>query len=407
MRFFPSTVALGLIPYFLFIFFLTSHALESESEHSFPKEKIERLEHRSATTDDTYLVPRAEHVKGDVLSTTPKLFRRGRPWTAEEEYLLTKLRDEGTPWTEMEKYFPDRSWKALHSKHYSLVGDLPKPGRTEIPWTPEENERLLGLVEGGVPWKEVAKLFPRRTLSGIQSHYGFLKSGELASTPAKARNKFTAEEDKLLSELVGVGRSWSEIAKFFPVRSTNALRSRYRLLGKSPQKPRWTAEEDKLLLELVGMDRSWSEIAKFFPRRTLPGIQSHYGFLKSGELASTPAKAQNKFTAEENKLLLDLGGTDRSWTEIAKSFPERSITYLKSRYRLLGGSPRQRRWTAEEDKLLLEALREDMKQKEIAKLLGRSYSAVVNRIRRLRARERVEKARSIEESLEEASNQRE
>ena len=66
---------------------------------------------------------------------------------------------------------------------------------------------------------------------------------------------WTAEEDRLLKLAVERfnGKNWKEIAKCVPHRTSSQCSQRWRRLKPHKIRQPWTAEEDKMLLDLVSM----------------------------------------------------------------------------------------------------------------------------------------------------------
>jgi hypothetical protein len=46
-----------------------------------------------------------------------------------------------------------------------------KKGRTNIPWTPTEEQRLKQMRDQGKSWSEIAKTFPNRTEGSVKKHW--------------------------------------------------------------------------------------------------------------------------------------------------------------------------------------------------------------------------------------------
>ena len=142
-----------------------------------------------------------------------KLFRRGGvQWTAEEEELLLRLREEQQmPWAEINEYFPDRSRHAVRTRYYAISRDQPGKTRNKR-WTDEEDELLLELArDNSLSWVETAEWFPERSPTAVKSHYASLvRDVPLAKAVV---THYTAEEDKLLFELAETGMPWKERAE--------------------------------------------------------------------------------------------------------------------------------------------------------------------------------------------------
>ena len=179
--------------------------------------------------------------------STPRLIKRARYWTGEEEELLLQLRDDqDMSWAELSERFEGRSWGSLMSKYYKLKQDPSAPTKKGADlWTPEEKQRILRLREAGTPesWEEVAKVFPGRTATAVEAYYySIARKGRPA--PASTLAFYTAEEDELLLELRNTDMSWKEISKHFKNRSLNSLGLRYRRLTENRMRMNHWTDED-------------------------------------------------------------------------------------------------------------------------------------------------------------------
>lgn len=115
------------------------------------------------------------------------------------------------------------------------------------------------------------------------------------------RQKFTAEEDARLIELVRIhgNKAWKKIASIMKTRTTRQCRERYiNYLSPSVTNGPWSAQDDQLLIEKVQeMGPKWSKIAKFFPSRSDVNVKNRYAlFVSKGRappLTSLPKEKQN------------------------------------------------------------------------------------------------------------------
>lgn len=100
----------------------------------------------------------------------------------------------------------------------------------------------------------------------------------------------------------------------------------------------WSDEEEIRLLELREQDLPWSEIMESFPDRTWSAVRGKYRKLTRDP--STPKVKQARgWSPEEDERLLELKeNTSKSWKEIAKLMtgpPQRTEATCRRRYRLL------------------------------------------------------------------------
>ena len=141
----------------------------------------------------------------------------------------------------------------------------PKLFRRAQPWTPGEEKFLIELRGQQESWEEIAKRFPNRTYGALQAKYW-----TLTHDPANRKSKewkvrkWSKEEEERLVELKDANASWEEIAKEFPNRALGSLKNKYNYLNRATSVPktfsdRWTAEEDTYLLQLGKENIPWDE----------------------------------------------------------------------------------------------------------------------------------------------------
>ena len=96
----------------------------------------------------------------------------------------------------------------------------------------------------------------------------------------KPKNKFTKEEDQLLSEAVQKfgPRGWKKIAGFVPGRTARQCRERWiNYLSPEVKTGDWKDEEEELLKSLIKKHGlCWSKIALEFPNRTDVCLKNHW-----------------------------------------------------------------------------------------------------------------------------------
>lgn len=111
-----------------------------------------------------------------------------------------------------------------------------KVDRTVIPkikFTRDEDERLTNIIEkiGTQDWELIAHEMKNRTPRQCRERWINYISPGLSNGP------WTADEDKLLDELyTEFGSRWHKIAEYFPNRSGNCIKNRYKLRQSHAQK---------------------------------------------------------------------------------------------------------------------------------------------------------------------------
>jgi hypothetical protein len=95
------------------------------------------------------------------------------PFSEKEDKKLIKfVKMYGKKWTEISMYMKNRTkWQC----RYRYVNYL-TPNISQRPWTPEENDRLLGAVEivGNNNWECIGRLFFKRSTISMRNQYRLL-----------------------------------------------------------------------------------------------------------------------------------------------------------------------------------------------------------------------------------------
>lgn len=100
---------------------------------------------------------------------------------------------------------------------------------------------------------------------------------------SSVKNKFTIEEDKLLTELASKSKvhNWNEIAEKIGTRNARQCRERWNnYLDPSLRQDPWTEEEDRLLLaKHREFGTHWNKISKCFKNRSDNSIRNRWQLL--------------------------------------------------------------------------------------------------------------------------------
>ena len=153
--------------------------------------------------------------------------------------------------------------------------------------------------------------------------------------PGIKKGPFSAEENKTLMEAYGkLGNKWTEISKFLPGRTGNAIQQRWEKIeaGRKDIRCYWTAEEDTMLMEWVeenGLKHGgFARAAEKMPNKNTDQCwrRWHYNL--------DPAIKKEPWSEKEDNILIDahkkLGN---KWAAIGKHLPGRTGLAISDRWR--------------------------------------------------------------------------
>jgi hypothetical protein len=149
---------------------------------------------------------------------------------------------------------------------------------------------------------------------------------------SRSQVRWTPEEDDLLRSLVSVTHpnSWSAIAKFFPSKTPSQLCGRWeKVLNPQLVKGSWTREEDEAIRAFVDQNgtKDWAKLASSLPGRT--GKQCRERFKNHLD----PSLHRNPWSESDDQKLIDLHHQfGNQWTRIASFFDGRTDNCIKNRW---------------------------------------------------------------------------
>ena len=244
--------------------------------------------------------------------------------------------------------------RSRKSRYFTPAASIADQVRTSKRWEKWEEELICSLHAEGNTYGQISRSLPGRTKAACKRRA--LKELRTQILP-NGQKRWEDWEDQLLLVHREAGESNGKISELLSHRTASAVNTRFHRALKSRieatiaaptatrSRHRWKLGNDRLLKFLGESGQSWTEIAKNFPDRTVTQFISHWYRM----LQPPRDKRWKEWEEWEEQLLVSGYYAGLSWEEIAKSIPGRTKVSVRRHWNLQFWLPKQDRpWTSEE-----------------------------------------------------------
>ncbi|XP_035778764.1 uncharacterized protein LOC118459464 [Anopheles albimanus] len=245
-------------------------------------------------------------------------------WEAEEESLLEQACQEYgyQDWEKIAQRIEGRSQYQCLIHFQANLSAMAK--NAKMPWTAEEDQRLIDLVEKNrigkdIVWNKVVENMPYRNKTQVYTRYMFTLKQPLRNI------KFSPEEDCVIIAYV---QRFGENFRFFPDgmllgRTTRQIQARYRnTLRYVNKRATWSLEEDQRLMDYIENHRpeldaksiSWADCANSLGNHSRFSCRTRYYTIARFLEKNPGAKLEDVPRRDHRKLSTTV--TNENWAKI-------------------------------------------------------------------------------------------